>query len=29
MNCATQLQARGWDVRDTKDGQIVTPARRT
>ena len=27
MNCATHSQARGWDVRDTKDGQVVTRAR--
>ena len=29
MNCATNLPARGWEVRDTKDGQNVTRARRS
>ena len=24
MNCAMHSQARGWEVRDTKDGQVVT-----
>ena len=24
MNCGTRIQARGWDVRDTKDGQVIT-----